>query len=47
MKKASISLEISLKSLDHFEKTSHHFENASIPLKISSKSILIFEKALA
>jgi hypothetical protein len=38
MKKTSIYLEIIKKSLEFFEKASHHFKIASIPLKISSKS---------
>jgi hypothetical protein len=38
-KKTSIYLEIILKNLEFFEKASHHFKYASIPLKMSSKSL--------
>jgi hypothetical protein len=41
----SIYLEIILKSLKFFEKAPHHFIKASIPLILSSKSLVIFEKA--
>jgi hypothetical protein len=39
MKKTSIYPEIILKSLEFFEKVSHHFKKASSPLKMSSKSL--------
>jgi hypothetical protein len=42
MKKALISLEIIFKAS---EKALHHFRKASIPLKMSSISFVIFEKA--
>jgi hypothetical protein len=34
------------KSLGFFEKASHHFEKASILLKVHLKSLEIFENAL-
>jgi hypothetical protein len=42
MKKTYIYLEL---ILGFFEKASHHFKKASIPLKMSSKSLIIFVKA--
>jgi hypothetical protein len=33
------------KSLRFFEKASNHFKKASVSLKMSSKNLLIFEKA--
>jgi hypothetical protein len=41
MKKTSIYLELILKSLEFFEKASHHFKKASIPFQ----SLVIFVKA--
>jgi hypothetical protein len=43
--KTSIYLEIILTCLGFFEKALHHFKKASITLKISSKSLVIFEEA--
>jgi hypothetical protein len=43
-KRTSISLQMFLKSLEFFEKTSNHFKKASISLKMSSKRIEIFKK---
>jgi hypothetical protein len=43
------SLHISrnnFKSLGFFEKASNHFKRSKVPLEISSKSLVIFEKAL-
>jgi hypothetical protein len=40
---ASVYLKIILKSLRFFEKPLHHFKEASIPLKIASKSLVMFE----
>jgi hypothetical protein len=44
MKKTSIFLEIILKGPEFLEKASHHFKKASIPLKMSLKSLVIIEK---
>jgi hypothetical protein len=38
-------LLIILKSLEFFEKALHHFKKASIPMKMSSKSLVIFEES--
>jgi hypothetical protein len=43
--KTSIYLEIILKSLEFFQKALHHFKKASIPFKMPSKSLVIFEKS--
>jgi hypothetical protein len=43
--KTSSYLEIILKSLEFFEKVLHHFKKASISMKMSSKSLVIFIKA--
>jgi hypothetical protein len=45
MKKSSIYLEVISKGLDFSEKASHHFKIASILLKMSLKSLSVFEKA--
>jgi hypothetical protein len=45
MKKASISLEINLKSFIFVEKVSHHLKKDSIPLKTASKTLVILKKA--
>jgi hypothetical protein len=45
MKKTSIYLEIIVKSLEFFEKASHHLKKAAISMKMSSKWLVIFTKA--
>jgi hypothetical protein len=44
--KASISLEIILKSLEFFEKALHHFKISSLPMKMSSKIFIFLIKPL-
>jgi hypothetical protein len=46
MKITSIHLIIFLKSHEFFEKASHHFKKVLILLKMSSKRLVVFEKAL-
>jgi hypothetical protein len=36
--------ETNFKSLGFFEKSSNYFKKASVPLKMSSKSLVVFEK---
>jgi hypothetical protein len=43
--KSLVYLEIIIKSLEFFEKALHHFKKASIPMKMSSKRLVIFEES--